>query len=134
MSNGFSQILTFPGMENMLLFLNLPKGKSIGTGCFNKGATMGPKEITKDIYLVGGADITRFQRLSCIPGQHGDEMILIDAGAGRSVDGIAVNVRKLGLDPGKISTIILTHCHIDHIGGAREFRERFGLATHHAQA
>lgn len=87
---------------------------------------MGPKEITKDIYLVGGADITDSSDCLVYLINMGEEMVLIDAGAGRSVDKIAVNIRKLGLDPKKVSTIILTHCHIDHIGGARELRDRFG--------
>jgi glyoxylase-like metal-dependent hydrolase (beta-lactamase superfamily II) len=84
---------------------------------------MGPKEITKDIYLVGGADVTDSSDCLVYLINIGDEMVLIDTGAGRSVAGLAVNIRKLGLDPKKISTIILTHCHIDHVGGARELRD-----------
>ena len=86
---------------------------------------MGPKEITKDIYLVGGADITDSSDCLVYLINMG-EMVLVDAGAGRNVEGIVVNIRKVGLDPKKVSTIILTHCHIDHIGGARELRDRFG--------
>jgi glyoxylase-like metal-dependent hydrolase (beta-lactamase superfamily II) len=86
---------------------------------------MGPKEITKDIYLVGGADITDPSDCLVYLINMG-EMVLVDAGAGRNVEGIVVNIRKLGLDPKNLSTIILTHCHIDHIGGARELRDRFG--------
>ncbi|MBS1238595.1 MAG: zn-dependent hydrolase including glyoxylase, partial [Deltaproteobacteria bacterium] len=54
------------------------------------------------------------------------ELVLIDTGAGISVDAIIQNIKELGLDPGKLSTVILTHCHIDHTGGAHEFRKRFG--------
>ena len=61
---------------------------------------MGPKEITKDIYLVGGADITDSSDCLVYLINMG-EMVLIDAGAGRSVEGIVVNIRKLGLDPEK---------------------------------
>jgi len=32
----------------------------------------------------------------------------------------------LGLDPNNLSKIILTHCHIDHIGGVPEIKKRFG--------
>jgi glyoxylase-like metal-dependent hydrolase (beta-lactamase superfamily II) len=87
---------------------------------------MGPKEISKDIYMVGGADITDSSDCLVYLINLGEEMVLIDTGAGRSVDEITISIRKLGLDPKKVSTILLTHCHIDHIGGAREFRDRFG--------
>jgi glyoxylase-like metal-dependent hydrolase (beta-lactamase superfamily II) len=92
---------------------------------YNKGVTMGPKEITKDIYLVGGGDITDSSDCLVYLINMG-EMVLVDAGAGRNVEGIVVNIRKLGLDPKNLSTIILTHCHIDHIGGAKELHDRFG--------
>ena len=36
------------------------------------------------------------------------------------------NIGLVGLDPARISTVILTHCHMDHIGGAAGFRQRFG--------
>jgi len=86
---------------------------------------MGPKEIAKDIYLVGGADITDSKDCLIYLINLG-ELVLIDAGAGSNVEGIVVNMRKLGLEPEKLSTIILTHCHIDHIGGAKELKDRFG--------
>ncbi len=86
---------------------------------------MGPKEITSDIYLVGGADITDSKDCLIYLINVG-ELVLIDAGAGGNVEGIVVNIRKLGLDPKNISTIILTHCHIDHIGGAKGLKDRFG--------
>ncbi|HOJ43191.1 MAG TPA: MBL fold metallo-hydrolase, partial [Syntrophorhabdaceae bacterium] len=41
-------------------------------------------------------------------------------------DIIVKNMEKIGLDPKRLSKIILTHCHIDHVGGADELRKRFG--------
>jgi metallo-beta-lactamase class B len=57
------------------------------------------------------------------------ELVLIDTGAGSSVDAIAANIEACGLDPSNLSTLILTHCHIDHVGGASRFREKFGART-----
>jgi glyoxylase-like metal-dependent hydrolase (beta-lactamase superfamily II) len=54
------------------------------------------------------------------------ELILIDTGAGWSVDKIIDNVNRLGFDCRNLSKILLTHCHIDHIGGAPEIKGRFG--------
>jgi glyoxylase-like metal-dependent hydrolase (beta-lactamase superfamily II) len=86
---------------------------------------MGPREIIKDIYLVGSSDITDPKDCSIYLLDLG-ELVLVDTGAGMSVDAITQNIRELGLDPGKLSTVLLTHCHIDHTGGAHEFKKRFG--------
>jgi len=84
-----------------------------------------PYEIVKDIFIVGGPDITD-GRDGCIYLLNLGELILIDTGAGWSVDKIIDNIKKLGFDAKNISKIILTHCHIDHIGGAPEIKKRFG--------
>jgi glyoxylase-like metal-dependent hydrolase (beta-lactamase superfamily II) len=92
-------------------------------------------EIIKDIYLVGGSDITDTKDCSIYLLDLG-ELILIDTGAGMSVDAIIHNIKELGLDPGNLSTMVLTHCHIDHVGGAHEFKKRFGarIVIHHLDA
>jgi glyoxylase-like metal-dependent hydrolase (beta-lactamase superfamily II) len=82
-------------------------------------------EIVKDIFIVGGPDITD-GRDGCVYLMNLKELILIDTGAGWSVDNIIGNIKKLGLDPKNLSKIILTHCHIDHIGGVPEIKKRFG--------
>ncbi len=82
-------------------------------------------EIIKDIFIVGGPNITD-GRDGCIYLINLGELILIDSGAGWSVDKIINNIDKLGFDCKNISRILLTHCHIDHIGGAPEIKKRFG--------
>jgi glyoxylase-like metal-dependent hydrolase (beta-lactamase superfamily II) len=82
-------------------------------------------EIIKDIYIVGGPDITD-GRDGCVYLLNLGELVLIDTGAGWSVDNIIGNIKKLELDPKNITNIILTHCHIDHIGGTPEIKKRFG--------
>jgi len=82
-------------------------------------------EITKDIFILGGPEITD-SRDSCIYLIHLHELILIDSGAGWSVEKIIRNMEKLGFDPRNLRKIILTHCHIDHIGGFPEIKRRFG--------
>ncbi len=86
---------------------------------------MKPSEIVKDIFIVGGPDITD-GRDGCIYLLNFGELILIDAGAGWSVENVIGNIKKLGFDPKNLSKIILTHCHIDHIGGVPEIKKRFG--------
>jgi glyoxylase-like metal-dependent hydrolase (beta-lactamase superfamily II) len=86
---------------------------------------MKPYEIIKDIFIVGGPEITD-GRDGCIYLLNLSELVLIDTGAGWSVDHIIGNIKKLGLDPKNLTKIILTHCHIDHIGGVPEIKKRFG--------
>ncbi len=85
---------------------------------------MKPYEIIKDIFIVGGPDITD-GRDGCIYLINLEELILIDTGAGWSVDKIIKNIEKLGFDCTDLSKILLTHCHIDHIGGVPEIKKRF---------
>jgi len=86
---------------------------------------MKPSEIVKDIFIIGGPDITD-GRDGCVYLMSLDELILIDTGAGWSVEKIINNINRLGLDSRNLSKILLTHCHIDHIGGAPEIKRRFG--------
>jgi glyoxylase-like metal-dependent hydrolase (beta-lactamase superfamily II) len=86
---------------------------------------MQPFEITKNIFIVGGPEITD-GRDGCVYLINLGELVLIDTGAGWSVDKIVKNVEKLGFDPKNLSKVLLTHCHIDHIGGVPEIKKRFG--------
>jgi hydroxyacylglutathione hydrolase len=90
--------------------------------------------ITGEVYVVGGG-VTNAFGLSDDPDCHiylvdgGDEVALIDCGmaSGDSLERILGNVRTEGLDPEKISKVIVTHYHMDHAGGAARFRERLGV-------
>ncbi len=86
---------------------------------------MKPSEIIKDIYIVGGPEITD-TRDGCIYLLNFGEPALIDSGAGWSVDKIINNIQRFGLDCKNLRKILLTHCHIDHIGGAPEIKKRSG--------
>ena len=86
---------------------------------------MKPYEIVRDIFIVGGPEITE-SRDGCVYLLNLGELVLIDSGAGWSVDKIIDHVKRLGFDPFNLSTILLTHCHIDHIGGAPDIRKKYG--------
>jgi glyoxylase-like metal-dependent hydrolase (beta-lactamase superfamily II) len=57
----------------------------------------------------------------------GEEMVLIDTGAGEGFELIADNIRSLGLRPDRLKAVIATHSHIDHIGALFRFREEYGV-------
>ena len=94
---------------------------------------MGAAEtIAPGIYLVGGPNISRSEDATVFVIDGGDELVMIDAGAGRSARILESNILDAGLDPHKISLLILTHCHIDHIGAAAYFQREFAcrIAIH----
>jgi glyoxylase-like metal-dependent hydrolase (beta-lactamase superfamily II) len=85
-----------------------------------------PEKVTDGVYLVGSSDLTDGRDCSVYLVDAG-ELVLIDSGAGVTTAQIVRNIELLGLDPSRLSTLILTHCHIDHVGGAAYFRDRFGV-------
>jgi glyoxylase-like metal-dependent hydrolase (beta-lactamase superfamily II) len=90
--------------------------------------------LTRDICLVGGGDsgFGLSARLDChvyvIDG--GSEAAIVDAGMGGkygATDQILLNIEESGVDLERISSLILTHYHADHAGGAADFRNRLGV-------
>ena len=86
--------------------------------------------LTREVELVGSGR-TGF-RMTELHDSHvylldgGDELALIDCGAGIGVMRILANVKESGRDASRITRILLTHAHADHVGGAQELRERTG--------
>ena len=54
----------------------------------------------------------------------GREAALVDAGIGAATDAILANAAAAGVEPSRIRTLLLTHGHPDHAGGAAVLRER----------
>ncbi|MCX6013555.1 MAG: MBL fold metallo-hydrolase, partial [Chloroflexi bacterium] len=54
------------------------------------------------------------------------QLVLIDSGAGLSFDKLVENIESLKFDPAKLTTIIATHAHIDHVGSLYQFQQKFG--------
>jgi len=98
---------------------------------------MGKAEVIADgVYLVGGPGVSHSEDATVFVITFPEELVMIDSGAGKSAGRLVKNIENSGLDPSKISTVILTHCHIDHIGAAPYFREHFGsrLVVHELDA
>jgi glyoxylase-like metal-dependent hydrolase (beta-lactamase superfamily II) len=79
-------------------------------------------KISDRVHLVGsglfGFDMTDAYDCHIFLLDGGDELALIDAGAGMGAEAILANVKATGHDPGRIRHLILTHAHGDHGGGA----------------
>ena len=89
--------------------------------------TMGKaKLIAEGVYLIGGSDVSRSDDATSFIIDFCGELVMIDAGAGGSSRILERNIKDAGFNPQKISTLVLTHNHIDHIGSASHFRTQFG--------
>jgi len=84
------------------------------------------EEIVKGVYQIGGPNITRSEDAAVYLIDFSGELVLIDAGAGGSSSQLVRNIEMLGLNPSSVTHVILTHCHIDHIGSAPFFRQKYG--------
>ena len=75
---------------------------------------MEPREIVPDLFLipfpVGHAYLWRDE----------ESLTLVDTGTAGSGPAIAAAITGLGLDPGRLRQIVLTHWHDDHTGAAAE--------------
>ena len=84
----------------------------------------GPEKVSEGVYRVTGADRSDY-RDSCAYLIDFGEPLLIDGGSGFGFDEMVANIKSAGYQPGDIRSIILTHCHFDHIGGAFIYRHHF---------
>jgi glyoxylase-like metal-dependent hydrolase (beta-lactamase superfamily II) len=82
--------------------------------------------ITEGVYMVAGDSISFAEDAAAFLVLL-DEPVLIDTGAGRSIKKVIENIKTVGVDPASIEKVIITHCHIDHIGGMPYLKEKFGV-------
>ena len=85
-----------------------------------------PYKVCEDVYLVGSSDISHSMDC-CVYLVDAGEIVLIDAGAGQSTGRLVDNMQALGFRPERLSTVIVTHAHIDHIGSLYDLKQKYGI-------
>ena len=87
-------------------------------------------KLLERVHLVGsgsnGFDLTDAYDCHVYLVDGGDELALIDVGAGMGAEAIVENVRRDGFDPARIRHLVLTHGHGDHAGGTARMRSLLG--------
>jgi len=81
-------------------------------------------EICPHVYQVGGDNLSRGEDCCVYLVESSGQGAIIDTGAGASADDILDNIEYSGFKLAEIRHIIITHGHIDHIGGVKTFKDR----------
>ncbi len=80
-------------------------------------------KITDEICQVGGKGLTSPEDAAIYLINFTGHAALVDAGCGRSHDRVIKNIRACGTDLQEIEYLLITHCHYDHTGGARDLKQ-----------
>lgn len=79
-------------------------------------------EIIEDIHRVDEAS-SNFAHSNVYLVIDGKEMLVIDTGTSGNAKKIVAYIQKIGRQAFEVSTIILTHYHMDHVGSAKELKD-----------
>jgi glyoxylase-like metal-dependent hydrolase (beta-lactamase superfamily II) len=95
---------------------------------FNRCRTIGSvrdqvNEVADGVFHVRGTEVNWYLV------REGDELTLVDSGYPGDLDRVEESVRVLGRRPADIRAVLLTHAHVDHMGAAQHFADRYGAAV-----
>ena len=95
-----------------------------------------PFKVCEKVYQVGGPELSSGMDCCVYLVDGSGRLALIDCGCRPGYKAIVANIIRLGFDPGDIGTVLLTHCHIDHVGAAARFKQDYGaeLVAHELDA
>jgi glyoxylase-like metal-dependent hydrolase (beta-lactamase superfamily II) len=83
-------------------------------------------EIVKNLWQVGGGDLSAPEDAAIYLVRSGEQAALIDAGCGNGHERLVENIASVLPRDVQIAYLFLTHCHYDHVGGAAALKEQYG--------
>jgi len=94
------------------------------------------ENITKEIDQVGGGNLTSPEDAAVYLLRSDNRAALVDAGCGYSQTQLFQNIEACGVPLDGIESLLITHCHFDHTGGAQAVRDRTGckIVAHELEA
>lgn len=81
------------------------------------------REVADGVFHVRGTEVNWYLI------REGDELTLVDSGYPGDLERVEESVRVLGLAPADVRAVLLTHAHVDHMGAAQHFADRYGAAV-----
>ncbi len=82
--------------------------------------------ITSEVFQVGGPFLTSPDDAAIYLITIGDDAALVDAGCGPDLIPLIYNLHSCGVEPDQVRYLLITHCHIDHTGGASAIKSKTG--------
>jgi glyoxylase-like metal-dependent hydrolase (beta-lactamase superfamily II) len=79
--------------------------------------------ITKEVFQVGGGGLTSYEDAAIYLINFRGHAALVDAGCGRSREKVVHNILECGITLEDIEFLLITHCHFDHTGGVKGFKD-----------
>jgi len=83
-------------------------------------------KICPQVYQVGGDYLSHPYDCCVYLLESQGDLALIDTGSGKESRLIMENIKSCGFSPSSVRYILVTHGHIDHIGGLKELKEATG--------
>lgn len=93
-------------------------------------------QITKEIFQVGGGQLTSSEDAAIYLISFNGHAALVDAGCGDAQDRLLTNIKACGVNLDQIEYLLLTHCHYDHTGGVKALKDllNFQIVAHELEA
>ncbi len=81
-------------------------------------------EVAADVFFCRGADVN-WTLL-----RDGKDLTLVDSGYPGYLPQVLESIRTIGSEPKDVQAILITHAHVDHIGGMKHFADTYGTPVY----
>ena len=81
-------------------------------------------EVADDVFFARGADV------NWVLLRDGRELTLVDTGYPGYLDDVLRSIGELGSEPKDVAAVLITHAHVDHVGGANHFAQTYGTPVY----
>jgi len=84
----------------------------------------GVDEVADGVFLARGADV------NWVLLRDGRDVTLIDTGYPGYLDEVLRSLTRIGAEPENVAAVLITHAHVDHVGGANYFARTHGTPVY----